>query len=65
MRFELNLIHIAQPFQPDFQSLPAEYVNAALKKIGIKVKLEPLQGFAGWAERKRRLGLRHVNQLAW
>jgi len=51
MRFELNLIHIAQPFMPDFQSLPAEYVAAALKKVGIKVKLEPLQGFAGWAER--------------
>ena len=51
MRFELNLIYIAQPFMPDFQSLPAEYVAAALKKVGIKVKLEPLQGFAGWAER--------------
>ena len=51
LRFELNLIHIAQPFMPDFQTLPAEYVAAALKKVGIKVKLEPLQGFAGWAER--------------
>ena len=51
MRFELNLIFIAQPFMPDFQSLPAEYVAAALKKVGIKVKLEPLQGFAGWSER--------------
>ncbi|OED39535.1 hypothetical protein AB833_15025 [Chromatiales bacterium (ex Bugula neritina AB1)] len=51
MRFELNLIHIAQPFMPDFQSLPSEFVAAALKKVGIKVKLEPLQGFAGWAER--------------
>jgi len=51
MRFELNLIHIAQPFMPDFQSLPAEYVAASLKKVGIKVKLEPLQGSAGWSER--------------
>ncbi|MFK8082805.1 MAG: ABC transporter substrate-binding protein [Granulosicoccus sp.] len=51
MRFELNLIHIAQPFMPDFQTLPSEYIAAALKKVGIKVKLEPLQGFAGWAER--------------
>ena len=51
MRFELNLIHIAQPFMPDFQSLPSEFVAASLKKVGIKVKLEPLQGFAGWAER--------------
>lgn len=50
-RFELNLIYIAQPFMPDFQSLPAEFVAASLKKVGIKVKLEPLQGFAGWAER--------------
>jgi peptide/nickel transport system substrate-binding protein len=50
-RFELNLIYIAQPFMPDFQSLPAEYVGASLKKVGIKVKLEPLQGFAGWAKR--------------
>lgn len=51
MRFELGLIYIAQPFMPDFQSLPAEYVGTALKKVGIKVRLEPLQGFAGWAER--------------
>jgi len=51
VRFELNLIHIAQPFMPDFQTLPSEYIAAALKKVGIKVKLEPLQGFAGWAER--------------
>lgn len=50
-RFELNLIYIAQPFMPDFQSLPAEYIATALKKVGIKVKLEPLQGFAGWAKR--------------
>ena len=51
MRFELNLIFIAQPFMPDFQTLPAEYVAVALKKVGIKVRLEPLQGFAGWAKR--------------
>jgi peptide/nickel transport system substrate-binding protein len=51
MRFEMNLIYIAQPFMPDFQSLPAEYVATALKKVGIKVKLEPQQGFAGWAKR--------------
>lgn len=51
MRFELNIIFIAPPFMPDFQSLPAEYVATALKKIGIKVKLQPLQGFAGWAKR--------------
>ena len=51
MRFELGLIYIAQPFMPDFQSLPAEYVATALKKVGIKVKLEPQQGFAGWAKR--------------
>ena len=51
IRFELNLIYIAPPFMPDFQTLPAEYVAVALKKAGIKVNLEPLQGFAGWAER--------------
>ena len=51
MRFELNLIYIAQPFMPDFNTLPAEFLAASLKKVGIKVKLEPLQGFAGWAER--------------
>lgn len=51
MRFELGLIYIAQPFMPDFQSLPSEYIATALKKVGIKVKLEPLQGFAGWAKR--------------
>lgn len=50
-RFELNLIYIAPPFMPDFQTLPAEFVAASLKKVGIKVKLEPLQGFAGWAKR--------------
>ena len=51
VRFELNLIYIAPPFMPDFQTLPAEFVAASLKKVGIKVNLEPLQGFAGWAER--------------
>ena len=51
VRFELDLIYIAPPFMPDFQSLPAEYIAAALKKVGIKVNLQPLQGFAGWAER--------------
>ena len=51
VRFELNLIYIAPPFMPDFQTLPAEFVAASLKKVGIRVKLEPLQGFAGWAER--------------
>ena len=50
-RFELGLIFIAQPFMPDFQTLPAEYVAIALKRVGIKVNQEPLQGFAGWAER--------------
>lgn len=51
MRFEMSLIYIAPPFQPDFQSLPAEYVATALKKVGIKVNLQPQQGFAGWAKR--------------
>lgn len=51
VRFELGLIYIAQPFMPDFQSLPAEYIATALKKVGIKVRLEPQQGFAGWAKR--------------
>jgi len=51
MRFELSLIYIAPPFQPDYQSLPAEYVATALKKVGIKVNLQPQQGFAGWAKR--------------
>ena len=51
MRFEMSLIYIAPPFQPDFQSLPAEYIATALKKVGIKVNLQPLQGFAGWAKR--------------
>mgnify|MGYP001212788398 FL=1 len=50
-RFELNLIYIAQPFMPDFNHLTAEFVRAELKKVGIKVKLEPLQGFPGWAKR--------------
>ena len=50
-RFELNLIYIAPPFMPDFNTLPSEFIAASLKKIGVKVKLEPLQGFAGWAKR--------------
>lgn len=50
-RFELNLIFIAPPFMPDFNTLPAEFIAASLKKVGIKVKLEPQQGFAGWAKR--------------
>jgi peptide/nickel transport system substrate-binding protein len=51
MRLELGIIYIAQPFMPDFQSLPSEYIATALKKVGIKVNLEPQQGFAGWAKR--------------
>ena len=51
IRFELNLIYIAPPESPDFNSLPAEFIVAGLKKVGIKVNLEPLQGFAGWAKR--------------
>jgi peptide/nickel transport system substrate-binding protein len=51
MRFELNLIYIAPPASPDFNSLPAEFIAAGLKKVGIKVRLEPQQGFAGWAKR--------------
>lgn len=50
-RFELNLIYIAPPFMPDFNTLPSEFIAASLKKVGIKVNLEPQQGFAGWAER--------------
>ncbi len=50
-RFELNLIYIAPPFRPDFNQLPAEFIAASLKKVGIEVDLQPLQGFAGWAER--------------
>ncbi|MBN98509.1 MAG: hypothetical protein CME16_04570 [Gemmatimonadetes bacterium] len=50
VRFELGLIFIAPPFMPDFQQLPAEFVAAQLKKVGIKVRLEPQQGFAGWAK---------------
>lgn len=50
-RFELNLIYIAPPFMPDFNQLPSEFIAQSLKRIGIKVKLEPQQGFAGWADR--------------
>ena len=50
IRFELGLIFIAPPFMPDFNQLPSEYIAAALKKVGIKVRLEPQQGFAGWAK---------------
>ena len=56
-RFELNLIFIAPPFMPDFNTLPSEFIAASLKKIGVKVKLEPLQGFAGWAKAQCRMGL--------
>lgn len=51
MRFELNLIYIAPPFRPDFNQLPAEFIAASLKRVGIEVDLQPQQGFAGWAER--------------
>lgn len=50
-RFELNLIYIAPPFMPDFNTLPSEFIAQSLKRVGIKVNLEPQQGFAGWAER--------------
>lgn len=51
IRFELGLIYIAQPFRPDFQSVPGEYVAQALKKIGIKVNQEPMAGFSAWGKR--------------
>lgn len=50
-RFELGLIYIAPPFMPDFNTLPSEFIAAALKPVGIKVNLDPQQGFAGWAKR--------------
>ena len=51
IRFELGLIYIAQPFWPDYQSVPGEYVAQALKKIGVKVNQEPMAGAAAWSKR--------------
>lgn len=51
IRFELGIIYIAQPFWPDLQSVPGEYVGEALKKVGIKVNQTPMAGAAAWSKR--------------
>ena len=50
-RFELGLIYIGQPFRPDLNSVPGEYIAQTLKNIGIKVNQEPMAGFAAWGKR--------------
>ena len=51
IRFELGLIYIGQPFRPDLNSVPGEYIAQTLKNIGIKVNQEPMAGFAAWGKR--------------
>ena len=51
VRFELGLIYIGQPFRPDLNSVPGEYIAQTLKNIGIKVNQEPMAGFAAWGKR--------------
>jgi peptide/nickel transport system substrate-binding protein len=51
IRFEVKVLYIAPPHEPDFQIVPAEYITAALKKVGIKVVLEPMPGAAAWSQR--------------
>ena len=64
IRFELGLIYIGQPFRPDLNSVPGEYIAQTLKE-------HRHQGEPGADGRLRRLGqadrgveLRHVAELA-
>jgi len=51
VRFELRVLYIAPPHQPDRQVVIAEYIGVALKKVGIKVIQEPMPGAAAWSQR--------------
>ena len=51
IRFELKVLYIAPPHEPDRQIVPAEYIAVALKKVGIKVVQEPMPGAAAWSQR--------------
>jgi peptide/nickel transport system substrate-binding protein len=51
IRFELKVLYIAPPHEPDLQILIAEYLAAELKKVGIKVVQESMPGAAPWSQR--------------
>ena len=51
IRFELKVLYIAPPHEPDLQILIAEYLAAELKKVGIKVVQESIPGAAPWTQR--------------
>lgn len=51
IRFELKILYIAPPHEPDRQIVLAEYMAAVLKEVGIKVIQEPMPGAAAWSQR--------------
>ena len=50
-RFEMKVLYIAPPHNPDVQIVLAEYLAVALKEVGIKVVQEPMPGAAAWSQR--------------
>ena len=51
IRFELKVLYIAPPHEPDVQIVLGEYIGVALKEVGIKVIQESTPGAAAWSKR--------------
>lgn len=50
-RFEMGVLYIAPPHEPDVQVLLAEYLGIALSEVGIKVVQQPMPDAAAWSQR--------------
>lgn len=50
-RFEMKVLYISPPHEPDVQILLAEYLAVALNEVGIKVFQEPMPDSAAWSQR--------------
>ena len=51
VRFEMKVLYIAPPHEPDVQIVLGEYLGVALKEVGIKVVQESMPGAAAWSKR--------------
>ena len=51
VRFEMKVLYIAPPHEPDVQIVLGEYIGVALKEVGIKVIQESMPGAAAWSKR--------------
>lgn len=51
IRFELGVLYIAPPYNPDRQVVVAEFIEQELAKVGIRVIQQPMEGAAAWSRR--------------